>query len=94
MDTQKFDGKTLFLINAGKPRFGTMTSDGRTVTLKWPAEARDSGEVTEWGCLRLQDKWLPDLKRNDQGKTINFGGQQTPDYYYPADAFEKWRPEG
>ena len=88
MDTREFDGKTLYLINAGARRFGTMRSAGRTVTLQWPAEAKETGEVITWGSLMLKPEWLPKLKRNQQSQSVNYWGKRTPDYYYPADALE------
>jgi hypothetical protein len=88
MDTERFDGKTLYL-NTDKPYYGTMRSAGGTVTLPWCHEQKDTGEAISWRSITLKEDLLAKLRRNDEGKTISFWGKKTPDYYYPDDALDR-----
>ena len=80
MDIQELDGKTLYLVT-DKRRYGTMRSAGRTVSLEWAAEAKESGDVTKWASMMLEPELLPKLKRNEEGRSVNFFGPRIPDYY-------------
>jgi hypothetical protein len=88
MNTGSLDGKTLYLETTDKRYYGTMKSAGRTVTLRWLHEQKDTEEAMSWSSMTLKENLFAKLRRNDEGRTITFWGKKTPDYYYPDDALD------
>jgi hypothetical protein len=90
MDAREFDGKTLYLIEAGKRYFGAMRSAGSAATLEFAVERIATGEETWRGSMTLKPELLSQLKRNRESRPVNYWGTRIPDYYYPGDALDRF----
>jgi hypothetical protein len=82
MNTENMDGKTLYFEEGGKRHYGPISFNGAVVTVRWTTVSDESGSPKEWASRTFKPDEVARFKRNEEGKTINFWGKKTPDYFY------------